>query len=509
MRFDNRAWMIDILKDDHPHIVIPKSSKTGVSELMFLDVFAAAMRGLNGMYILPTEQVRNRLVASRIDMIIPQVPLYREKVSPDKKLVDSRSLKKIFGAVWNFVGSKSPESFYEFDADVMIYDEYDRCDPRNLTIAGDRTGAAAVEMDRIVGNPTVPGYGIWAKFEESDKRFWHVRCEHCGEWHILDWEKQFVRETDSGQWQLKDTKSTHDACPICTKCDKPFNRLGTGCWVREAPDKSPTLHGYHVSRLFGAPGNDIGERQIIREEFVRFKAAQGSQTALQIFFNNRLGVPYVNKDDKLTEGVLDRCRGDYNLPYNRLTGFTVAGVDQGAHFHVKISEVYDGVPQTRYIGKCYRWAEVEAILENFNCSCVVVDAQGGGYAETRDFVHRQAGKRKAYMCYFRPKDQVRGLYVANESDHVITTNRTEAADLMVQSFHNGRHVLPANYREICDGEVPKHLTTPSRLIDETGKPTWTKGEDHIFFASIYEMLAQLVSGLHNSTMKPQGSWRVG
>ena len=334
-----------------------------------------------------------------------------------------------------------------------------------------------------------------------------VQCPHCNEWQELDWYVHFVDQDDGGRWRLRDAGDdpVADARPLCAKCGRPFDRLGPGQWVITAPDKSEAAHGYHVSRLFGAPGNDgVNARPIIREEFERFQSAQGSQFELQIFHNNRLGIPYVNKDEKITDAILDNCRGDYDLPYNRTTGYTVAGVDQGKNFHVRISELQNGERIPRYIGILQSWPQVNSILDEFHVTTVVVDAQGGGYAETRAFVEQREG---AYMCYYVSKDSVTNQYVLDNKHQVVKVNRTELCDVFIACLKNGTCLMPRNYASHLKGELKSQLMTPVRTIDAGGRPVWTKGVDHFFHAHVYETVAVLISGMSNS-VREKRSWRI-
>ena len=500
--------MARLYEDNSDRIVIPKASKIGITEFLICDMRVLAEAGLNGMYVLPDQPIRNRFISSRVDPIFTRTEDYRNKVGTDRKGVDAKGLKTICGAVWAFVGANNPKTFYEFDADVIIYDEYDLINPDSLAVAGDRTGAARTDMWRKIGNPTAPGMGVWQEFEKSDKKTWHIRCDHCNEMQPLEWDVQFVEQRDNGRWYLRDEghEQQPDARPICRKCGQPLDRLSAGEWVAEYPGRE--VSGYHATRLFGAPGNDNADapRPIIREEFAKFQEALGNQVLLQIFYNNRLGLPYVNRDESLNPDVLDQCRGDYQLPAPKTEGArTIAGIDQGKNFHVSISEIWDGVRHKKHLATCRTWAEVKSLLDAANCVCVVVDAQGGGYAETREFV---ATREDAYMCYYRSKDQVSGLYNLDEEKGVVQTNRTEILDLMVHSYRDGRVVVPSNYPSIVDGAFKRQMLVPSRILDPGGRPIWTKGEDHFFHADAYELLALHISGMRNSVMPKATSWRV-
>ena len=295
LNFTNREWLAYIYCDEADRMVIRKSARIGISEFLYIRNIVRAMQGLNGMYILPTEPIRNRVVTSRLDPILRLNKFYRTAPVNPGKLADSSSVKSIFGSMWNYVGSNSEATFHEFDADILIYDEYDKCTLSNLLIAEQRTGAAAKDRFIMVGNPTIAGFGIDARFEDSSKQFWMLKCTHCSKSQILDWWKHFIDRDDSGHYFLRDTEcqgeTGRDASAICQFCFKPIDRLGKGEWVAEHPGNP--IVGYHCDKLFGRPGNDTAEeRPIIREMFSKWNKGQSNQTALEIFYNQELGLPY-------------------------------------------------------------------------------------------------------------------------------------------------------------------------------------------------------------------------
>lgn len=494
LRFDNRVWMIDVLRDNADKTVIPKSAKTGMSEVMYLKMFYSAQSGLSGMYTIPTISLKNRVISARIDPIIARVPYYRDNISLNRKDVDSKSLKTMFGKVWNFVGANSEKEFYEFDADIILFDELDQCDQANLTLAMDRLGGTDRVRWMKIGNPTIAGFGIDAEFEESDKKFWFVKCGHCNEWQKLDWFIHFINDEGNSQYSLKDERQTSegDARPICQKCVRPFDRLGKGNWVAEYPDRD--VSGYHISRLFGFPGNDNPNhiRQVIREEFELWNKAQGNPGLLQIFYNNRLGICYSAKGAYVSRELIRECSKDYVMPQTA-TGCSM-GVDVGKVYHCHISKVKRDehgrkTRQKVFIGHVKTLEDVENLEKQYGVGRLVVDALPELH-QIREFVRAKTGR---FACYSnKGDDKVEEDVSKKFKDRVVRINKTESLDASLADHQLGLVEYPKNYMTLDNGDFIAQMEAPKRIWNEDKQRyEWNEGgrPDHHRHADNYDKVA--------------------
>lgn len=514
MTFSDRPWQEAIYKDNSRHMVVLKCVQVGMSEHFLCDIFTLASMGKRGMYLLPDDSWCAGFVADRLDGLLARVPEYRDATQKvEGKGTDSRRMKSIYGSTWKFAGTNTrtqgstvdlskPKAAFEFKADALIFDEYDEHDKSKLGWFYDRQASTKEPYTRLFGNPTYEGVGIHREFNKTDAKRWEVQC-HCGHWQVLDWHTHFISEDPpgSGVYRLRDTENqkTGEPRPICSACGEPFNRLGTGRWTPTNPDGIGS--GYAISRLF------VGVRSTdMRELYDKFVDAQNNPTLMQNVYNQWLGKPYQHSDDKVTEHLLRSCAGSHKLgPYDGIKRCT-AGVDQGKHFHVHISEIVAGKAIKRFMGTVRDWPTLVGLLKNYGVTDVVIDAQGGGYVETRQFLGDYDG---SWMCYYRPKDKVRGVYEKKHRERVVDTNRTEACDLMVQGLKQGLVVLPVDWEWVDGGDFSSQMQTPNRVLDaSTGWPIWTKGTDHHFHAAVYDNLAWLISGIFDSREPLSDNWRV-
>ncbi|MDD1749226.1 MAG: phage terminase large subunit family protein [Methanothrix sp.] len=508
LTFSDKPWLEAIYQDESREIVIRKCSQVGITEYAICRMLSLAEQGKRGMYLLPDDNWRAIFVADRIDGLMDRVPAYKVFIGHEEKTMDSRQFKLIHGVAWKFAGShaktagstgedlKKPKAAFEYQASVLIIDEYDEHEQNDLVYFYDRLADETEPVILKFGNPTIESKGIAAEFRKSDAKRWFVRCP-CGHEQTLTWLTHFVESDGEYGFRLRDPRGW----PICESCHKPFDRTGPGQWKKANPGSK--VSGYAISRLFVYKSDSD-----IQDLWEKFLDAQGNQSKLQNFHNNWLGETYENADEQVTEGLLELAsrKGPESLEGWKPSELhhLVAGVDQGKNFHVRISELQNGERIPRYIGILQSWPQVNSILDEFHVTTVVVDAQGGGYAETRAFVEQREG---AYMCYYVSKDSVTNQYVLDNKHQVVKVNRTELCDVFIACLKNGTCLMPRNYASHLKGELKSQLMTPVRTIDAGGRPVWTKGVDHFFHAHVYETVAVLISGMSNS-VREKRSWRI-
>lgn len=497
LEFHNRPWIIPIYKDDARQIVVMKPSQIGVSEWIYVSIFNLARQGYGGMDVFPRDVDAWKVVPDRIDRLIARADFYRENCSQNRKDIDTKGQKTLFGVNWYFVGANSESNFYTVPVDVLVIDEFDKCNQRNLVFAYDRIESSKDPHLYIVGNPTIAGAGIHQVFtKKSDKKQWFIRCEHCGERQSLDWFKNVVQRDDDG-WKTRDGNLSYEqvmasdqeiAC-LCQKCGKPIDRLGAGEWVAEFPGRDAS--GYHCSKLFGDPRSAaLSGRPQVAALFLGFIDAQANPDKLQRFYNNVLGIPYEHEGTKLTQDILASCSDqNYTMP-QKATG-TYAGVDLGSTLHTHISRIVKGKRQKVFIGRVPSYSELDSVFKRFGVTRAVLDA-GGDIHAPREF---QKEHKYCYLCYYNKSDQVKKPYDVDPVKRIVRSNRTESLDAMFASYVNGDVILPGNWQGLDGGDYVSQMLAPVRVYEKKSDgsvvPRWEQGalDDHHFHADNYEYTA--------------------
>lgn len=493
MEFNRRAWQVAIYKDTANRIVVQKPSQIGLTDWALVTMFFHASRGEVPIYVLPSDKDRNSFVPRRLDRTILRVPYYHDNYMQKRKDSDMKSQKTLFGVDCIFVGSNSETNFYEKPCDVLIIDEYDKCNHDVITYAHDRYGASDNPYVYILGNPTIEGFGINAEYNNSDKKVWMTKCPACNKYQELDWFNHIVMQDDNGKWIPRGGMSddNKDLSVLCGGCSKPIDRLIPARWVNEF--QYDDVSGYRISKIFG----DAREHHVIREMFDDWIKAQGNQTKLERFYNNILGIPYEAEGSKITEKMMGNCKVDYE--YGSPTGNpTIAGCDVGSVLNLQISEIVNGKRRKVFVGTVRDFDELSFKCKEYNVRRGVIDALPEGHA-TKEFVRKNSGW---LMCFFVDSDDKRMALKPDYINKTINVGRTEIMDASYQDWAIGNLEVPAQWRNLDNGDFVKQMKAPTRIqkIKPNGtiRYVWQEGSqaDHHRLTDTYEYIADHLNTLN-------------
>jgi hypothetical protein len=490
--FVSSPFLEPIYRDNCQEMVIMKAMQVFITEFLLCDSLALADNGLSIFYVLPTESLRNIMVHERLDRLLLSVPYYKSQCSKELKKIegipetDSVGLKA-FGSkgMMLFVGSNSKVPFLYFPADCIVIDEYDRCDQENIAMAPDRLMASDYKLKRFASAPTVEGFGIDEKYEQSDQRRWLVKCEHCGKWMGVDFFKSVVREVSDRRYVLIDQewteKAGRDIYTICPSCHKPFNRLAKGEWVASYPQR--LVHGY------GSISQMISHKSMVKEIYDEFVKALANEYKKQRFYNSVLGQAYTSTGAKLSRALLDGCikaGQSYNMP--SMAEHTTMGVDVGNVMHVLISDHPESKRRPVFIGTVQSFDDLHALVSRYGVDMACIDYE----PERREALRfQEKAQCEVWVCDYSPHPQNTEEKIDYDKRFIVA-DRTQVADAFVGDITTQVLLLPANAPTLEDGEFFNQLCAPTRVMDEdTGLYRWTAGSkpDHFFHAGIYERIA--------------------
>ena len=492
MTFDPRPYLLPIYLDRSRERVFKKSVQCGISELLIVDALESAHRGLACLYVMPTQEKRQKFVANRVSRVITASRFYSQEIRSGSGKANTIGLKHFGRGVISFVGSNAENEFVEFPADLAIVDEYDRCTQRNMPLVRDRLAASPHKLTAYASTPTIAGYGISKLFDDSDAKEWHILCEACGERQPLDFFANVVRQIGDGEWELLDRDwadgtSEEDSQPtprdihvFCRKCGRPIDRLAEGEWVARHPGRS--VSGYHISQLFVPTATIAGLwgdwQGAIRNDWER-----------QRFYNSVLGEPYVAKGNGLSLADLLACCRDYEMP--RRAGRCTMGVDVGEWMHVRISDHPEpGVRRAAFIGRVRTPEELDALMERYDVRCCVVDAQPEAHLVRKWQKSHSPGR--IWRCLYTDDDVREPRKDAAQG--IVRVARTPALDDATEDILAARNWLPRNAQTLDDGNYAKQMLAPTRQLTEGsgGNPRyiWTKSAaDHHRHADNYDKIA--------------------
>ncbi len=319
---------------------------------------------------------------------------------------------------------------------------------------------------------TLPDYGIDAAFQETDQRYWLLKCDKCGEYTCLE---------DTFPDCLKTVGDR--VIRACQKCDAELDP-SIGHWIAKKPGVTEK-RGYHYSQLYSIyvdPGDILHQ----------FRTTNN----LTDFYNLKIGNAYVEAQNRLAvQEVLDLCRDEGIATKDE--GPCSMGVDQGKDLHVVIGKPDVEGSQIVHIGIYKDWEELDRLMKNFNIARCVVDA----LPETRNaraFAERFRGQ--VYLNYYNIHQK--GSYAWNAKELIVQCNRTESLDASHREIMERLITLPRECEVVR--EFAKHLHNTAKKLEEnesTGDKRYIYvrlGADHFRHAFNYECMARQKIGKYSN-----------
>lgn len=492
-RFDIAAhpFLVDIYKDTTPVKVIYKASQMGASEWAISYAFHACdVRDATVLYISPSDTHVSDFSTARIGPAIEasdyllRIVVEETKDKSGRRGTDRTTLKRVRnrflwlrGAMVKADGRAA--QLKSIDADILILDEVDEMDPRAPAIAAKRIGHSLIAEEIWISTPTYSGYGIHRKWNETDQREWFVKCPHCGKRQVLEIEN-CVTEWDKLGRPVSWHGQPGNAWIACTKCKRKMDRIAAGEWVATYPDRSKTIAGYHLTKMFSpiTPLLDIVQRLQTTDETERKET-----------INQDLGRPYFPRGGRLTSDVLDKCIMDYEP---RLNGNPVfMGVDVGAVLNVIIRQKEDpetGISHLLYAGVVDDFDALIPLINEYGVVNCVVDA----LPETRSARTFQAGCEPGMVWLAYYVGQRTGLKIPepmkwDAKDGIVTIDRTRLLDAMFGRFYDRTAALPVYIRDVPD--YYRQVTDPIRIVRDSVAHYTDSGTDHYAHAEAYCLAA--------------------
>ena len=451
-------------QDNHPYLVEMKAAQLGLTTKAILKVlYGARYRGYKGvLYLFPSRSDVLDFSRSRVAPLIEDNPA---SIGRWARETNAAGIKRIWNSFLYLRGMVSRVGLKSIPVDLICFDELDEAPQKAVDMAMERMGHSEFREVMMLSNPTIPDFGIDKAFQETDQRFWLLKCDKCHNFTCLE---------DTFPECLLEVGGR--VIRACSKCQAELNP-DVGEWVAKQP-RITEKRGYHFSQLFSQyvePGEILHQYR--------------TTTNLQDFFNLKIGVAYVEAENRLSiEEVLALC-GNGGIASSD-TGPCSMGIDQGKDLHVVIGKrEWDTAGKIVHLGIYRDWEELDRLMSAFNVSRCVVDA----LPETRNaraFAEKHKGK--VFLNYYQ--EHQKGRYKWNEGDMTVSCNRTESLDASHNEIMQGKISLPRE-SEIAR-QFAQHLHNVAKKLEEdedTGSKRYVYvklGPDHFRHALNYEAMAR-------------------
>jgi hypothetical protein len=430
------------------------------------------------LYLFPTKGDVTDFSKGRFQPLIEDNPCIAQHV----RNTDAANIKRIGNSMLYFRGAKSTRrldggkatasQLKSVPVDRIVFDEIDEMEPAMVDLAMERVSHSEIKEVDYIGTPTIPDYGIDLRWQRSSQRHWEIKCHGCGEYTCL--EREFEQNGWQGQRVLIDVGG--EIIRACRKCGREIYPRD-GEWVAAYPKRD--LVGWWVSQLnsvYVSPASVLG-------------AFMDSRRNLAETYNSKIGMPYIEAQNRLTIQQVLACCGHHGIGEVD-EGPCSMGVDQGKDLHVVIGKREGGKDGVIvHLGVYKDWEEMDGLMERYNVFRCVVDALPE-MRNSRAFAMRFPGR--VYLNYYNHNQK--GAAAWNDARYTVQVNRTESLDASHDELYSGSVVLPREsdlvmlFAEQCHN-VAKKLEED----DVTGSRHYVYvrlGADHFRHAFNYESMAR-------------------
>ncbi len=494
---DGHKYLKGIYECTAKDMVVYKAAQMGISEYLLSYVLHACdKRKATCLYIFPNDGLISDFSTARLTPAIEASDYLASIVhdhtgSTGKKGANRVTLKRIRDRFLYMRGGQvKPDGragqLKSVDADLVVIDEIDECDPRVRDIAAKRLGHSPIGEMRLVSTPTYPGVGIHSEWVLSDQREWFIPCVHCGHRQTVTIDNVVTERDDTKRpkaWHQIDGK----AYAACVHCQKQLDLLVAGEWIATYPERD--VAGFHVKKFFGPVCDLDGMIEGLRS----FEHTRRKET-----YNQDLGEVYIPDGGQLTDETLDSTRREY-VHGTRPGKRCYMGIDVGSVLHCVIREEPDSETGERrqLFAKEISWDEAQRLIAIYNPTTVVID----GLPETRKCRELQESNRRnqVWLAYYgdgSATNQKDDYARWNYKEGSVITDRTRSLDEMYARVYEGINTLPGDARNI-----PRYyaqIKSPVRVLEKNARGIETaryveagNSQDHYSHAENYCAIASL------------------
>lgn len=415
--FKTHRYLFDIYRDHSPLLCCIKAGQIGFSTMAIIKtLWLAHNRNINIGYILPTSEMVEKFVGSKVNMMIQENPVLMSWVK-DKDSIKQKQLGKnsIF-----YLGSQTDRSAIMLSLDLLVGDEYDKSPQGTLETYDSRLQHSDYKWKWIFSNPTIPDFGVDRFWALSDQKKWHI-THSCSSMYVFD----------------EDCIDYTAEMYRCPKCKEEITReeIRMGEWVATKEGK---WSGYWIP---------LWVNPMIKASEIAEKKRDKSK---EFFANFVAGTPYINPNNALSQKVLERCLKD---TVNSQDPRVIIGVDTGHNIHYTLMN-QQGV---FYHGYCQSVAEnptpnydpydeIERRMNQFAGSIVVAD-QGGDLIGIRKLQAKYPGR--VFLCWFvkETRNQQIIRWGENEEYGKVLVDRNRAVQMCVDEVTDQRFVFNGTQEE--------------------------------------------------------------
>ncbi len=456
--FYDRPFLIDILTDFNPNIVVCACAQVGKSVTFSIkSLFAIKHIHFNIIYTMSSDSDVNEFVSSKFNKIVQSNHHEFEGMATDNVERKEFNNRFIF-----FKGTNSKTAAISTTADLLIHDEISRSDQMAIETYKSRTKASQYKGRWLFSNPGSERDELDLAWHKSDQKEWVITCPHCKDEHYLVFPDSINIE---GKYRQ---------CKTC-KGRLDDNTIRQGKWIAQMPVSK--ISGYHISHLMCVW---ISAEEIIDD-------SQGDPA----YFNNFvLGRAYSPGDLSINKTtILDIWTPKYLTTRNIFLGVDVGNIK---HYVIRSDK---GLIK---IGRFTKDSELDDIIAIWKPTAGVIDAMPNTTL-SRYIVETYPFMKMSYFMENSNNPQLLVWWGEGDKQGIVYSFRDRILDQFLTAMIEAKWLIGVTADEMFRLYV-KHFETLRRekIVNNKGieRYIWTSttGEDHFVFADLYSYLAMLGSG---------------
>ena len=184
--FHRHEYLREPYNDPHPRQVEIKATQLGLTTKAGLRSIHGAITGRYPrgiLYLFPSRTDVTEFSKGRINLLINENP---DSIGKWIKETDTSNLKQIGSSILYFRGMKSRVGLKSVPVDFIVFDELDEAPQKSVDMAMQRMAHSEVKEWLKLSNPTIPDFGIDKAFQQTDQRYWLLKCPSCGHYTCLE-----------------------------------------------------------------------------------------------------------------------------------------------------------------------------------------------------------------------------------------------------------------------------------------------------------------------------------
>lgn len=478
--FKTHRYLFDIYRDNSKYLCCIKAGQIGFSTMAILKtIWMTKYQRLDVGYILPTVEMVQKFVGSKVNRMAQQNPVIQEAMK-DK---DSITQKQIGENYIHYLGAMTERSAIMLSLDMLVADEYDKAPQEILETYDSRLQHSKHGYKWVFSNPTLPDFGVDRFWQISDQKKWHIK-HACGKVFCMD-------ET------CIDYTAEIFRCPHCKReIEREEIRMGEWydkygkLWKGKLQD-SEEWSGWWIPLWINPM---MSAKKIC--EYKRTKTKE-------YFANFVAGLPYANSTDALSQQTMEKSLVDEQ---NMREGRTIIGLDTGHNLHYTMMNkqglFYHGycksVDENKRDGGRADYDPYNAIerLLVDDKSAILVADQGGDLIGVRKLQAKYPGR--VFLCWFVKETRNQQLIRWGEDEEAgkVLVDRNRVVQLAVDQFNEQRIPIQGTggdwqpFFEHC-----LNIYRVKEIMGEENDPQYgwrwiwkRKGPDHWFLSLVYALV---------------------